>query len=187
MCATLNPLPHAHFPLFQELLDVFEAGVKATDLYPNACVNALEPHAGPVTQLLFSPFHRNVFLSCSTDGSVRVYNLVKVREYTHFMCMRVLYILFVRSLTHTQPNALLYLEPSRDYITGASWSPTRPLVFACSDAGGFVYIFDLAKVKAHVRVYGYISCARCMFTTCLITPLHTPPGHAAPSGDHPAE
>ena len=36
------------------------------------------PHAGPVYALACSPFHRNLFLSASTDGSVQLYNQLQV-------------------------------------------------------------------------------------------------------------
>jgi len=36
------------------------------------------PHYGPVYSISTSPFHRNLFLSCGTDATVRVYSLLDV-------------------------------------------------------------------------------------------------------------
>lgn len=38
------------------------------------------PHHGPVYGICCSPFHRNLFLSCSTDASARLYSLLDVRK-----------------------------------------------------------------------------------------------------------
>ncbi len=39
------------------------------------------PHHGPVYDINTSPFHRNLFLSCGTDSTVRVYSLLDVSDY----------------------------------------------------------------------------------------------------------
>ena len=40
---------------------------------------AFRPHHGPVYGCSCSPYHRNLFLTCSTDMSVRLYSLLDVR------------------------------------------------------------------------------------------------------------
>ena len=85
------------------------------------------PHAGPVYTARFSPFHRNVFLSASTDGSIRLYNQLTPAPF------------------HT-------IEPSTAAILAAAWSPARPMVFAAASADGSLYIFDLKKSKAKPQV-----------------------------------
>jgi len=59
-------------------LDVFMSRPEVRALYPSAARMAFEPHAGPVYSLAPSPFHRNLFLSCSTDNTIRLYNITKV-------------------------------------------------------------------------------------------------------------
>ncbi|XP_048181708.1 cytoplasmic dynein 2 intermediate chain 2 isoform X3 [Corvus hawaiiensis] len=81
---------------------------------------AFSPHAGPVYSVSCSPFHRNLFLSCGTDGQV------------HF-----------HSMLQTQP--LFALQLSKEYLFCVCWSPVRPLVFAAASGEGEVHLFDLAR------------------------------------------
>ncbi|XP_039417858.1 cytoplasmic dynein 2 intermediate chain 2 [Corvus cornix cornix] len=81
---------------------------------------AFSPHAGPVYSVSCSPFHRNLFLSCGTDGQV------------HF-----------HSMLQTQP--LFALQLSKKYLFCVCWSPVRPLVFAAASGEGEVHLFDLAR------------------------------------------
>ncbi|NXP81825.1 WDR34 protein, partial [Ramphastos sulfuratus] len=78
------------------------------------------PHAGPVYSVSCSPFHRNLFLSCGTDGQVHLHSLLQ-----------------------TQP--LLSLQLSQQYLFCVRWSPVRPLVFAAAAGEGVVHLFDLEK------------------------------------------
>ena len=39
---------------------------------------SFHPHAGPVYSVDCSPFHRNLFLSASTDMTVRLYSQLQV-------------------------------------------------------------------------------------------------------------
>ncbi|NXG48411.1 WDR34 protein, partial [Psilopogon haemacephalus] len=93
------------------------------------------PHAGPVYAVSCSPFHRqnkahiffllspfprNLFLSCGTDGQVHLHSLLQ-----------------------TQP--LLSLQLSQQYLFCVRWSPVRPLVFAAAAGEGVVHLFDLEK------------------------------------------
>ncbi|KAJ1638153.1 WD40-repeat-containing domain protein [Pavlovales sp. CCMP2436] len=52
---------------------LFGAGVPATSLFPSPVAFTYEPHAGPVYGVAHSPFHRNLFLSVSTDSAVRLH------------------------------------------------------------------------------------------------------------------
>lgn len=59
------------------------------------------PHHGPVYGISASPFHRNLFLSCGTDATARIYSLLDVswlysRTYT---CSG--YIMLLRSWSHS--------------------------------------------------------------------------------------
>ncbi|XP_035746162.1 WD repeat-containing protein 34 isoform X2 [Egretta garzetta] len=78
------------------------------------------PHAGPVYSVSCSPFHRNLFLSCGTDGQVHLHSLLQ-----------------------TQP--LLTLQLSKQYLFCVRWSPVRPLVFAAASGEGDVHLFDFEK------------------------------------------
>ena len=39
---------------------------------------SFRPHFGPVYDINCSPFHRNLFLSCATDTTTRLYSLLDV-------------------------------------------------------------------------------------------------------------
>jgi len=87
----------------------------------SSCVTlALESHKGPVYSVSCSPFHRNLVLTCSTDGSVRVYSMLEVKP-------------------------LMILDPGLGYLFDVSWSSKggRPMVFSVTTADGHVLVYDL--------------------------------------------
>ena len=106
---------------------VFAAGPDPSTLFASPIQFSYAAHSGPVYHAAFSPFHRNVFLSVSTDGSVRLYNQL-------------------------QPAPFLVTEPSNATILAASWSPARPLVFAAASSDGALYIYDLKRSKGRPEV-----------------------------------
>eukprot|EP00796_Vickermania_ingenoplastis_P000913 gene913-540_t len=86
----------------------------------------VENHWGPVQSIQSSPFFRHLFLSCSSDGTARLYHLME---------------------THSQ----LTLEPSSDtkhFLYGAQFSPFRPSVLALVSRSSYLHIYDLQKSKA---------------------------------------
>lgn len=82
-------------------------------------VFSFRPRSGPVHSIHCSPFHRNLFVSGSTDGLVHLHSLL-------------------------QASPLLSLRVSDSYIFQVQWSPTRPLVFAAATGKGEVQMFDLS-------------------------------------------
>jgi WD40 repeat protein len=84
-------------------------------------VESFDPHRGPVHAVDCSPFFRNLFLTCSSDGSAKIFN----------------------SLERT---ALMELEPSleiRHYIYAAQFSPFRPSVLVLGTRSSHLHIYDL--------------------------------------------
>lgn len=80
-----------------------------------------DKHFGPVTGISASPFHEKVFLTCSADGSVRLYNLSDKRPIQSF-------------------------EPCfGEQFNCVEWSLSRPAVFACGSTTGTLYIYDLLR------------------------------------------
>eukprot|EP00741_Cyanophora_paradoxa_P002628 tig00000615_g2550.t1 len=77
-------------------------------------------HSGAVHDADTSPFHRNVFLTGSADGAVRVYHMLQRRP-------------------------LLTLEPSPRCVYAVQWSRSRPLVFAAAAGDGMAYVYDLEE------------------------------------------
>ncbi|XP_006119096.2 cytoplasmic dynein 2 intermediate chain 2 isoform X1 [Pelodiscus sinensis] len=81
---------------------------------------AFTPHGGPVYSVSCSPFHRNLFLSGSTDGHVHLHSML-------------------------QAQPLISLQLSKKYLFSVRWSPVRPLVFAAATGEGEVHLFDFGK------------------------------------------
>jgi WD40 repeat protein len=83
-----------------------------------------EKHLGPVTAISCSPFVKRLFLSCSSDGSVRLYDVLNHKPVCVF-------------------------EPGyNEYLLDVQWSPFRPGVFAAVSNTGSVYIYDLIVSKS---------------------------------------
>lgn len=83
-------------------------------------VFSFRPRSGPVHSIHYSPFHRNLFVSASTDGLAHLHSLL-------------------------QASPLLSLRVSDSYVFQVQWSPTRPLVFAAATGQGEVQMFDLSR------------------------------------------
>jgi WD40 repeat protein len=97
---------------------------------PRLEVDNFEPHLGPVQAVDCSPFFRNLFLTASSDGSVRLY-------------------------TTLEKNHLTAVEPSLEsthYIYSAQFSPARPSVFAAVSRNSNLYIYDLQSSRTKPAV-----------------------------------
>lgn len=79
---------------------------------------AFSPHFGPVFSVDCSPYHRNLFLTCGADASVRLYSML-------------------------QSKPLFSVEPGAGYLFRVRWSPSRALVFSVVTADGRLLIYDL--------------------------------------------
>ncbi|CAK0883087.1 unnamed protein product [Prorocentrum cordatum] len=96
-------------------------------IFPPPKTTDLEPHAGPVTVATFSPFHRKLLLTGSTDGSVRLYDVLQQRAI----------VTFYPPTKHLSTCA----------VASASWSSARPCVFAVAMEMGGVFVYDLLHSK----------------------------------------
>lgn len=78
-------------------------------------------HTGAVYGVKFSPFWANVFLSCSADWTVRIWN-------------------------HKDPQSLFSLHPSglADTLNDICWSPNNSTVFSTVTGDGRVQVWDLS-------------------------------------------
>ena len=106
---------------------VFAAQPEPATLFTSPLSFAYHAHSGPVYEALYSPHHRNIFLTCSTDGSVRLHNQLQAAPF------------------HVT-------DPAACAIMSAAWSPSRPLVFAAAGADGVLYVYDLLKSKGKPEV-----------------------------------
>ncbi|RYY38711.1 WD40 repeat domain-containing protein, partial [archaeon] len=111
---------------------VYRARPLATSLYtPLAVRTTLEAHATSVTCVAASPFLRNLVLSASADGTVRVCSAL---DRAPLLCL-------------TQ-HVGFQIVPT----LAVDWSTLRPAVFAASSASGAVFIYDLYTSTAKPAV-----------------------------------
>lgn len=104
-------------------LSVFHAKPDIKLLYPIPFTSNFEKHMGPVTCVSCSPFLKRLFLTCSSDGTIRMYDVLSNRPVATF-------------------------EPGyNEYLTFATWSLFRPTVFVAASNDGSVYIYDLLLSK----------------------------------------
>ena len=101
---------------------IFRSKPKIDMMYPIVGDFAYEKHRGPIYGVACSPFHRNLFLSASADGNLRMHSM-----------------LLKRPIMDTTPA-----EDSSCYLYDVAWSPNRPTVFGVSTSGGELCIFDVS-------------------------------------------
>ena len=88
-------------------------------LFPTAMNASFEKHMGPCLGISCSPFVKRLFLTCSSDGTVHLYDKLIQRP-------------------------IIVFEPGyNEYIMKVQWSPFRPCVFVAVSNSGSVYIYDL--------------------------------------------
>ena len=93
-----------------------------------------EKHYGPVLTISTSPFNNRIFLTGSTDGQIRMYDVQDKKQIATF-------------------------EPCfGEYINCVQWSPFRAAVFAAVTNSGSLYIYDLIKSKhSPIEIIKYTS------------------------------
>jgi WD40 repeat protein len=106
-----------------EPVHIFNAKPDIKVLYSIPFNLSYEKQYGPNQSISCSPFHRKLFLSCSIDGTVRMYDINNTRCVGSF-------------------------EPSsNEYLMDVCFSPIRPAVFAVIGTRGIPYIYDLTVSK----------------------------------------
>jgi len=106
---------------------VFLSKPDPATIFPAPKTTDLEPHHGPVVCAAFSPFHRKLLLTGSTDGSVKMYDV------------------------HQQRALYTFYPPTKQISTCAisaiSWSSARPCVFAVAVEMGGIFVYDLLQSR----------------------------------------
>eukprot|EP00823_Brevimastigomonas_motovehiculus_P006321 TRINITY_DN521_c1_g1_i1.p1 TRINITY_DN521_c1_g1~~TRINITY_DN521_c1_g1_i1.p1 ORF type:complete len:744 (-),score=199.84 TRINITY_DN521_c1_g1_i1:729-2960(-) len=156
-----------------DCLTIFDARPDLRKLYPPATKFAYDAHAGPIFSVAFSPFHRNIFLSCSSDGTVRLFNALQSKPLLHFELSNITSQTLSIASSSSCPTVLdsNSLSPSSSfsfssssstcyssslyasskgsmlagYLLDVVWSTSRPLVFAVCDVSGRIHLFDLKE------------------------------------------
>ncbi|XP_014665172.1 PREDICTED: WD repeat-containing protein 34-like [Priapulus caudatus] len=84
----------------------------------------LEPHKGAVSSVATSPFSSKLLLTCSFDGTVKIFKLGQ------------------------ENTAVFSADPSLGYLHSAVWSYSKPLTFAVATGDGYVLIYDLSESQS---------------------------------------
>lgn len=84
---------------------------------------------GMVNDLNASPFNKKLFLSSSSDGSIKLFNSTSSTP--------------LRNWEPVPPLGTEGISSTFSSINTCKFSPTRPMVFAAGSSDGFLYIYDL--------------------------------------------
>ena len=76
-------------------------------------------HSGPVYKLRWSPFCENLFLSCSADWTIKLWN-------------------------QERPECIFSFSSSTDYVADICWSPNNSTVFASATGDGRIDVWDIS-------------------------------------------
>lgn len=134
-------------PLLLMTVKISSSSTQTTTTNNNPITFSYEAHVGPVQGLDFSPSHRNLFLSCSTDAT---------SMYRKLLYMLIIRLVRIYHLLKSKP--LVIISPSGGYLFGVGWSPSRPLVFAAASDDGNLYLYDLL-----VGIEFFLSVSRLIF------------------------
>ncbi|CAK8674927.1 unnamed protein product [Clavelina lepadiformis] len=96
----------------------------------NPVVFVYEGHIGPVYSVDWSPFHRHLFLTCSTDQTCRLYHTLQVAP-----------------LREIRPEEAVGGKQT-NYLYSALWSPTKPLLFYTAGSRGCIEVCDVASASS---------------------------------------
>ncbi|XP_074642732.1 cytoplasmic dynein 2 intermediate chain 2-like [Tubulanus polymorphus] len=97
--------------------------IKSSVMLTSPVTFSYDTHTGPVYSVDCSPFHRNLFVSCGSDSSARLYSMLLSKP-------------------------IMTFEPSAGYLFSAHWSPVRPMVIAMVSESGHLIIYDLELSNA---------------------------------------
>jgi len=86
-----------------------------------------DAHVGSVHGIAFSPFSRNLFLTCGSDGTCGLRHLLEASP------------IRIWEPAPAPGTAGIGSEPFSP-LTAVEFSPTRPAVFATASSNGFVYV-----------------------------------------------
>ena len=86
----------------------------------DAYVESFDGHTGPVYAVQWSPFSKGLFLSCSADWSMRLWQ-------------------------EGRPTPLLVFESSPCEVVDVQWSPSTSTMFAAATAQGKLELWDFSS------------------------------------------
>ena len=84
---------------------VYETRPSPATLFAPPISFAYDRHSGPVHEVQFSPFHRNLFLSVASDSTARLYSLLQLA--LHLLLVQLPVLLLYLLLLNLRSPALL--------------------------------------------------------------------------------
>ena len=91
---------------------------RCSSSYNEQYLESYSGHTGPVYKVKWSPFSQGVFLSCSQDWTIRLWNMDEEQDVFKF-------------------------QNGKDAITDIAWSPCSSTVFGCVSTDGRLEIWNL--------------------------------------------
>lgn len=141
-----NRLTEGHFGLSRDSTTLYFDPSLFQSLRKGEEAFSHDAHVGNVTALDFSPFSRNLFLSCGTDGTVHLKHLLEsapLRQWEPSLTGKD--AAGAAGSTQRGGDRRVTDEAPFSPVTGVQFSPTRPLVFAAASMSGCVYLYDLVE------------------------------------------
>ena len=145
---------------------------------------AFRPHHGPVYSVSCSPFHRNLFLSCGTDTTTRLYSLLDVSDcysfsdfIIHWATLSWIYKSLIglvaakawklcfRNCTHHTVHLELYMAYNRLVLCFFSPPPSSPLLFSWWSQGVVTYFLFAGPHHDLLYLLWAQEMAMCLFMT----------------------
>ena len=137
-------LDKSHFALARDSTSLrFDSSVYA-QLRSGEESFAHDAHIGSVNAVDFSPFSRSLFISCGSDGTVRLMHLLETTP------LRTWEPSLVRTGAKREGSAASKDSSNKSDLgftplSGVQFSPTRPLVFAAASMSGCIFLFDMME------------------------------------------
>lgn len=102
-------------------------------------VTTLHAHLSCVYQALFSPHQPDILATCSTDGTMKIFDLRSPAYATGPA---------TNSFTHPLSNAVLTVPASGTELLSLDWNKYRPFVLATAGVDKMVKVWDCRMVQS---------------------------------------
>jgi len=113
-------------------ISIFDIKPPFNVIFPNSTNFEYSPHSGPITSIDTSPFHKNLFLSCSMDSQLRLYHTLQ----------QIPIAMFEPSISVSNATG--------DAVLDAKFSPTKPTILAAASSHCiYFYGMELSPSSPH--------------------------------------
>ncbi|KAL3901908.1 MAG: hypothetical protein SGPRY_012218, partial [Prymnesium sp.] len=140
----------------------YEERLAPTRLTHPHLASASTSHSGPVYEVAFSPFHRNIFLTASSDASIRprAVHVIEPCSSTVFAAAWSPCRPLVFAAAAADGNLYIYdlkrskgwpdVTDNRSPVHAVAFNPRNPELVATADAQGFIKIWQLSHFLSNL-------------------------------------